>query len=219
MVQPGTVYQALNDGEPAGTFVVNMPKLSNWGWIGDGRWTPHRALDDQLAAEAAKHPKPTAKQSKAIFTGDADNGPPVLCCPGSDQSSTQAKAPQQTQTQTQTPAPAPASPQAPAASQPDSTTSTTTSDSLPAVLTLRRPGDEPDSSPPPTLQPVSNQPQSVDDTDPDRPVLRKPSSPPAADSAAKQQASTPQSDHNDPDRPVLTRGSQPVATQARSAFR
>ena len=212
-VQPGTVYQALNDGEPAGTFVINMPKLSNSGWIGDGRWTPHRALDDQLAAEAAKHPKPTAKGSKAIFTGDADNGPPVLRRPGSDQSSTQAKAPEQTQT----PAPTQAPPAAPASSQPSTTTSTTTSDSSSGRPTLRRPGDEPDSSAPPTLQPVSNQPQSVDDTDPDRPVLRKPSSPTPADSAAKQPTSTPQSDNNDPDRPVLTRGNQPAATQAKAS--
>ncbi|MFZ0705726.1 MAG: hypothetical protein WAM71_09015, partial [Candidatus Korobacteraceae bacterium] len=67
-VQAGTVYQALSDGEPAGQFVINMPKQSNAGWIGDGRWTPRRAMDEQLAAEAARKPKATAKDSKAIFT-------------------------------------------------------------------------------------------------------------------------------------------------------
>jgi hypothetical protein len=207
-VEPGTVYQALNDGEPAGTFVVNMPKLSNAGWIGDGRWTPYRAMDAQLAAEAAKHPKPTAKPSKAIFTGDADSGPPVLRRPGSEQSSSTAKAPEQTQA----PAPAQASP-TPAASQPATAASTTTSDSSSGRPTLRRPGDEPASAPPPTLQPVSNQPQSADDTDPDRPVLRKPASTPAPDSAAKQQPVAPSPDNNDPDRPLLTRGDQPATPQ------
>ncbi len=208
-VEPGTVYQALNDGEPAGTFVVNMPKLSNAGWIGDGRWTPYRAMDAQLAAEAAKHPKPTAKQSKAIFTGDADAGPPVLRRPGSEPSSTQAKAPEQTQA----PAPTQAQDPAPTASQPSAEASTTTSDTSPGRPTLRRPGDEPASSPPPTLHPVSNQPQSVDVSDPDRPVLRKPVSTSAPDSAAKQQPSAPSPDNNDPDRPVLTRGNQPAAPQ------
>lgn len=210
-VAPGTVYQALNDGEPAGTFVINMPKLSNSGWIGDGRWTPYRALDAQLAAEAAKHPKPTAKESKAIFTGDADSGPPVLRRPGSDQSSPPAK----DQDQTQAPAPAQAQPAPPATSQPSPTASTTTTDSSSGRPTLRRPGDEPaSSSPPPTLQPVSNQPQSADDSDPDRPVLRKPPSPSSAESASKP-PTTSSPDENDPDRPVLTRGSQSAAPQAK----
>ncbi len=207
-VQPGTVYQALSDGEPAGQFVVNLPKLSNAGWIGDGRWTPRRAMDAQLAAEAAKHPKPTAKQSKAIFTGDADSGPPVLRRPGSEQSSTATKPPEQTQA----PSPAPASP-APGASQPATTAPTTTADTSPGRPSLRRPGDEPAASPPPTLHPVNNQPQSVDDSDSDRPVLRKPVSTSAPDSAAKQEPSAPSPDNNDPDRPVLTRGNQPAAPQ------
>ena len=98
VLQPGTVYQAFNDGEPAGQFVVNMPKLSNAGWIGDGRWTSRRALDAQLAAEAAKQPKVKGKDSKAIFTGGADQGPPVLRRPGSEQS------PDQSSQQSSTPA-------------------------------------------------------------------------------------------------------------------
>ncbi len=106
VLEPGTVYQAMSDGELAGQFVVNMPKLSNAGWIGDGRWTPRRALDEQLAAEAARHAKPTAKSSKAIFTSGADEGPPVLKRPGADKGSTPATASEPTQAS----APAPAAP-------------------------------------------------------------------------------------------------------------
>lgn len=216
-LEPGTVYQALSDGEPAGQFVVNMPKMSNAGWIGSGRWTPRRAMDEQLAAEAAKA-KPTAKQSKAIFTGGPDEGPPILKRPGSEQSSTSAKAPEQTQapasTQAQPPAqPIPVQTQPPAstAGQPASGTSTTTSDSSRGRPTLRMPGDEPAPPPPPAAKPTSSQPQSVDDNDPDRPVFRKPKAPAVPDTTTPQQAKAPSSDENDPDRPVLTRGDQPAA--------
>ena len=212
-VQPGTVYQAFSDGDPAGQFVVNMPKLSNSAWIGDGRWTPRRALDEQLAAEAARKPKATAKGSKAIFTGDADSGPPVLRRPGSkegdDQSSTTSKPSEAT------PAPATAQSQTapPSPQQQPAGTSTTASDTSSGRPTLRRPGDEPASTPPPALQPVNKQAQSIDDNDPDRPVLRKPAAPAASDSAATQQAKAPSPDENDPDRPVLTRGDQPQTPQ------
>ncbi len=212
-LEPGTVYQALSDGEPAGLFVVNMPKLSNAGWIGDGRWTPHRALDDKLAAEAAKKPKATTKDSKAIFTGDADTGPPVLRRPGSDQGSAPADPSEQTQASAPKPAPAPA----PAASQPSSGASTTTSDTSSVRPTLRGPNDEPDATPAPAAAQAAST-KSADDTDPDRPTLKNPSLTPINE-AAKQQSgtpsssSTPSSDENDPDRPVLSRDSKPAATQ------
>lgn len=217
-LEPGTVYQALSDGEPAGQFVVNMPKLSNAGWIGDGRWTPHRAMDAQLAAEAARQPKATAKESKAIFTGDADSGPPVLRRPGSEQNSGQSSAPGTSSEPAQASDAKQAQPPAPAASQPSSSSgaSTTTSDSTSGRPTLRRPDDEPAPASAPTAQPASS--QSADDSDPDRPVLKKPSAPPAADIATApktQQASIPSSDENDPDRPVLTRGDQPTAPKAK----
>ena len=200
-LEPGTVYQALSDGELAGQFVVNMPKLSNAGWIGDGRWTTRRVLDEQLAAEAARRAKPTAKQSKAIFTGDADQGPPVLRRPGSEQSSTAA----------QTPAPAPAAtPAATKPSQSSTAESTTTSDSASGRPTLGRPGDEPAAAPPPVLQPVNSAPQSANDDDPDRPVFHKPTASAAPDATAKQPAQSPASDENDPNRPVLTHGNQPT---------
>jgi hypothetical protein len=214
-VAPGTVYQALSNGELAGTFVVNLPKLSNAGWIGDGRWTAYRAMDAQLAAEAAKQPKATAKQNKAIFTGGPDQGPPVLRRPGSEPSSEPSSTPAKTPDQTQAPASPQAQPPASVASQPSAGASTTTSDSSSGRPTLRRPTDEPVTSPTPTVQPTSSQPQSVEDNDPDRPVFRRPASASGSntESAAKQQVKTPSTDANDPDRPLLTRGDQPSAPQ------
>jgi len=50
----------------------------------------------------------------------------------------------------------------------------------------------------------------VDDSDPDRPVLRKPSAPPQTVSATAA-AGSPSADNNDPDRPVLTRDAKPAA--------
>ncbi len=217
-LEPGTVYQALNDGEAAGQFVVNMPKLSNAGWIGDGRWTPHRAMDAQLAAEAAKQPKVKANESKAIFTGDADNGPPVLRRPGSEpgtstdkaSSPATAPAPSATASGSQTSS----APSTASTASPTSAPSTTTSDSSSGRPTLRRPGDEPDAAPTQTatVQPASS--KSADDSDPDRPTLRKPTAPAAADTATatapKPQPSTPAADENDPDRPTLSRGGTPA---------
>jgi hypothetical protein len=212
-LEPGTVYEAQNNGETAGTFVVNMPKQSNAGWIGDGRWTPRRAMDAQLAAEAAKQPKPKSKDGKAIFTSGSDEGPPVLRRPGSEESSgaDKASASSQSTAQAQGNPQAQASSTPPASSPPQASSTTTTSDSTSGRPTLRRPNDEaPTSSPasaPPTGAQQASSP-SADDNDPDRPVLHKPSaSPQTASSAAASSGGSP-SDENDPDRPVLSRGAQ-----------
>ena len=149
-----------------------------------------------------------------IFTGDADSGPPVLRRPGSQESSDQSSTTPKATQQTQTTAPAQAAPAAQTSSQPPSAgTSTTTSDTSSGRPTLRRPGDEPASTPPATLQPVNKQAQSIDDNDPDRPVLRKPAAPAASDTTATQHAKAPSPDENDPNRPVLTRGNQPQTPQ------
>ncbi len=42
-VEPQTVYQATDYGEPTGLFTVTTPKEVNGNWVADGRWTPHLA--------------------------------------------------------------------------------------------------------------------------------------------------------------------------------
>ena len=211
-LEPGTVYEGQNYGETAGTFVVNMPKQSNAGWIGDGRWTPRRAMDAQLAAEAAKQPKPKSKEGKAIFTSGSDEGPPVLRRPGADQGSPADKSSSPQPTAQQQPSSAP-----PAASQPQPSPATTASDSASGRPTLHRPSDQPDSAsvPAPASTAQQSSAPTVDDGDPDRPVFRKPSAPPQ-NANASTAGSTPSGgaspDANDPDRPVLSRGGTPSTT-------
>jgi hypothetical protein len=79
-VQPQTVYQATDYGEPTGLFTVTTPKEVNGSWVGDGRWTPHLAMDEMLAQQAAKQPK-----KKAAANPDDDR--PVLHRAGSSGSS------------------------------------------------------------------------------------------------------------------------------------
>ena len=204
VLQPGTVYEAQNYGETAGIFVVNTPQLSNGGWIGDGRWTARRALDAKVAAEAAKQSKPRS-QGKAIFTGGSDEGPPVLRRPGSEQSSDKSTAP------ATAPAQSPPSPADPSQSPPATSAPVPDTSGRP---TLRRPNEE-TGSPPAT---VAQQPQpssaTVDDTDPNRPVLRKPNAPAQNVSSTPVSTGGPSADVNDPERPVLTRGGKAAASSA-----
>jgi hypothetical protein len=79
-VQPQTVYQATDYGEPAGLFTVTTPKEVNGNWVADGAWKPHLAMDEKLAQQAAKQPK-----KKAPANPDDDR--PVLHRSGSNSSS------------------------------------------------------------------------------------------------------------------------------------
>jgi len=161
-VEPGTVYEGQSFGEPAGLFVVNMPKLSNAGWTAQGNWTPRRAMDEQLAAQAAKQPKATAKQSKAIFTGGADEGPPVLRRPGEQSSSAPKNEPQSQ----------------PAATAASNTPPPTSDDNDPNRPVLRKPVEQTSASAAPPSQPPSTQPPNQNDSD--RPLLTRGAQPTAS---------------------------------------
>ena len=75
-VEPGTVYEATDYGESTGLFTVTNPKEIKGNWVGDGKWKPRQALDEKLAEQAAKQPKPKK-------TATADDDRPVLRHPGS----------------------------------------------------------------------------------------------------------------------------------------
>jgi hypothetical protein len=86
-LQPDTMYEVLDTGERAGWFTVTAPHEDNGTWVADGRWKPKQALDEQIAERAAKQPK-----AKAPSMSNDDQGPPVLRRPGSsDSSSTSSK--------------------------------------------------------------------------------------------------------------------------------
>ncbi len=85
-VEPQTVYQATDYGEPTGLFTVTTPKEVNGNWVADGHWTPHLALDEKLAQQAAQQPK-----KKAPANPDDDR--PVLHRAGSSGSSGSGNSP------------------------------------------------------------------------------------------------------------------------------
>src|SRR5271165_2235003 len=81
-VQPETIYEATNYGESVGLFTVTTPEELKGSWIAQGKWKPHQALDEKLAAQAAKQPKPNTTDDV-----DSDGGRPVLHRSGSSGSS------------------------------------------------------------------------------------------------------------------------------------
>ncbi len=190
-VEPETVYEAQSLGEPTGTFTITEPRQVKGSWIAEGTWRPHLAMDEQLAARAAKEAanKPKPEPGKTIFTDDAGDGRPVLKrAPGSGGDSASTTKPSQ---------------------------STTSTD--PDRPTMKRPADDSSSNPSGgssgggTSTAASQ--TRVDDTDPNRPVMKRASpsatTPAASTSSDSGQMSMTQaaaaSDDNDPNRPVLSR--------------
>lgn len=228
-VEPGTVYEAQAYGEPTGTFVVNTPKQVNGSWVADGRWKPHLALDEKLAADAAKRPKAKSSESHAIFTGDPDEGPPVLQRSGGsgstakDQPSAPASSPSSASPGTSA-KPAQTEPAQTASSQSGRPTlGPADSDSGSGSTAAQTSGGNTTPSEYDPNRPVlkrspadsSNSRSSDSDNDPDRPVLTRPvSSASTTTSDTHESIPAPDQDENDPDRPVLSRGKPAAAGKA-----
>ena len=109
-LQPETVYEATNYGESTGLFTVTTPEQVKGNWVGAGQWKPHRALDDQIAKQAASKPKkaqadnplndrPTLKRagssgsSSTGSSGDAGSSSGTASSSGSASSSTSSTSP------------------------------------------------------------------------------------------------------------------------------
>ena len=218
-VQPETVYEATNNGESLGLFTVTTPEELKGSWIALGNWRPHQALDEKLAAQAAKQPKP-----KATDDLDSDSGRPVLHRSGSSGSSSGGSSSSGSSGTGNS-----------SASAPSASPSTASSGTSPAQEndpnrpTLKKPGETTDSAPSAT----SSSSAPAEDTDPNRPTLKKPSESTNDDSSAatggtssstqvanagKSSAGAASPDENDPSRPVLRRGKpEPTMAAASSA--
>jgi hypothetical protein len=232
-LRPGTVYEAQNYGETAGTFVVRVPKLVGGNWAADGQWKPYGTLDAKVAAEKAKHPQPKPKDNKAIFTGGPDEGPPVLRRTGGSGDQPAASTPASSQTPA-APGQADSQPQS-GNSKPNAPSSTQPSSTNSGRPTLKRPSEQDDSSsssstssgqsqssegsvtvsdpnrPVMHRAPASESSTTASDDDPDRPVFRKPTAqPPSAQSATP--GPNYSSDDNDPNRPVLSHDGKAAAS-------
>ncbi len=201
-IEPETVYEALSLGEPTGTFTITTPQQVNGNWVADGNWRPHSAMDDQLAAEAAKAAalKSKSASSATIMTGEAEEGRPVLKrAPGSTGDSTSSSQTQPASTSQTQPA---------STSDPDRPVMKKPAPASSSKPTLGTP-DEPPATPPPASAKTQT---TVDDNDPDRPVFKKPAaatpqpentnSSGSSTTAITQAAAT--SDDSDPNRPTLS---------------
>ncbi len=225
-LQPETLYQGMNYGEPTGWFTVTTPEQVNGNWVAEGTWKPQSAFDVKMAEQAAKQPK--KKASSGI---NDDSGPPVLRRSSGSGSS-------------ETDSPSSSQGNSPSSSAGSSTASTTSSSSSKSKddadrptlknssptssTTSSRPTLGPDTSPASAQSPSAPAP-TTDDNDPDRPTLKN-STPSTSSTSSRptlggdsSQASAqtpappaPSSDENDPDRPVLHRG-KPSAQSSTSA--
>jgi hypothetical protein len=60
-LEPETVYEATSYGEPTGLFTVTTPEEVKGSWVAMGDWKPHNAMDEKIAQQKAKEPKPKPK--------------------------------------------------------------------------------------------------------------------------------------------------------------
>lgn len=79
-LEPETVYEATFYGDPTGLFTVETPEQVKGNWVATGQWKPHLEMDEKLAQQKAKQPKPKPKGY------DANDDRPVLKRGGSDSS-------------------------------------------------------------------------------------------------------------------------------------
>jgi hypothetical protein len=183
-IQPETVYEVTDYGEPTGLFTVLTPKEINGSWLADGRWKPQYAFDQKLAEQAAKQPKPkpvsNPDDDRPTLRRSGSSGSSSGNSSGSGNSGTSGGASNST---------------APSSS-PSSTNSNSSANSTPPKSV-----DDPDR---PTLKKPAQ-----DAATAAKPSLGAGSSPSSTTAPA---AKTSASDENDPDRPLLRRGPQPVAS-------
>jgi hypothetical protein len=186
-LQPETVYEAMNYGEPTGWFTVTTPKQVNGNWIADGKWKPQTAFDIKMAEQAAKQAK--KKASSGISD---DSGPPVLRrAPSSGSPETEASSGNPSSSSSPSgaasaassgsSAPPPSSDDSDRPTLKNSSPSSSTASSRPTLGsdTLQANAQAPTTTPAPTAS-------SEDENDPNRPTLKrgKPAPQPSSSTSA-----------------------------------
>jgi hypothetical protein len=214
-LQPQTLYEALNNGEPTGWFTVTTPRQINGNWVADGKWRAETAFDVMQAHQAAKQPK-----QKPRAPTDDDSGPPVLrrapSSGSSESASGSANGPSSSGTTTASASNAPTT----SGDDTDRPTLKNSSPSSSSSSSSSSAGSSDDSGRP-TLKSSSPSSSSSSD-DSGRPTLKN-SSPSSSSSSSptlgsdssqanaqpptsSPTAPAPSPDENDPDRPTLQRG-------------
>jgi hypothetical protein len=167
-LQPETVYEATDYGEPTGLFTVTTPEQVKGSWVGTGHWKPELPLDKKLAQEATKQPKPTlsdnAADDRPVLRRAAGSGGSSSSGSSSDSGSSQTPSSSSTNSSASNAAPNPNEPSdRPTLKKPSSDTAATS----PAPTTT---------SPAPSAGSASASPaatSSPDETDPNRPTLHR----------------------------------------------
>jgi len=190
-VEPETVYEATNYGEPAGFFTVTTPEELKGNWIASGDWKPRRALDEKVAQQAAKQPKakadnpdddrPTLRRPGSSASSSASGSNSGASSSGSSSSNgtSSASTNSANSTSSSTPATAENDPNRPTLKKP----SQSANDSSPAGSASSSQGQVASARAP------SGSNEASDESDPNRPLLRRGKSEPAA--SAPQPASLP----------------------------
>ncbi len=179
-LEPETLYQALNYGEPAGWFTVTTPKDVNGNWVADGQWKPETPLETRIAQQAAKQPKPKPKSQDVLSD---DQGPPVLRRPGATDGAS----------------PGGGQGSGPSTSGGNSTSATSGS----STASGNAPPKSDDDSDRPTLK---ASPAASSAPSNSKPTLGNNTQPANTPAAASNAPATSSPDENDPNRPVLRRG-------------
>jgi len=169
VLEPETLYEAMNYGEPTGWFTVTTPKQVNGNWVADGKWKPETPFDVMQAHQAAKQPK-----QKPRSPTDDDSGPPVLRrAPGSGSSETPSSSQGGGSQPSSGSSTAPSAGNAPKTSS-DDTDRPTLKNSSPSESTASsRPTLGSDTSQANAQAPTTPPASSPDENDPDRPLLKR----------------------------------------------
>ena len=154
-LEPETVYEATNYGEPTGLFTIQTAEQVKGNWVAMGQWKPHLEMDEKLAEQKAKQPKLKPKGY------DVNSDRPVLKRSGDSSASSQGSSGSSSTTQS--------APSGPSNSSPEP----------PDRPILKKPEPPPDATPATTAaasstpSPTPASSASPDEGDPNRPVLRR----------------------------------------------
>lgn len=149
-VQPETVYEVSDFGQPTGLFTVTTPEQIKGNWIAAGKWKPDMPMDIKLAQQAAKAAKVPAKPKPF----DVNSDRPILKRSGdSSGQAGSSKGGQSTSRNDNTPPP----------------------DEPPDRPILKKPESETQPQAPAanTMNASASMGPSPDESDPNRPVLRR----------------------------------------------
>jgi hypothetical protein len=157
-LEPETVYEATDYGEPTGLFTVETPEQVKGNWVATGQWKPHLEMDEKAAQQKARQPK---SKPKAY---DVNDDPPVLKRGGGDSpNSTQSGSGGSGTSQTASPGSSASSsaPEPPDRPTLKKSAPSPSADSTSTTASSSTPGTTPAGA------------ASPDEGDPNRPVLRR----------------------------------------------